>query len=67
MFVFVLSCVWILVDRVRKMYQMFPQISVPQHVKDNVDDNELHKLTETITATKTRVEGCSSFLKAALR
>ncbi|KAF8402572.1 hypothetical protein HHK36_010658 [Tetracentron sinense] len=51
-------------DRVRKIYKKFPQISVPQHLGD---DDDMQQLSEALGAAKTRVEGCSSFLKAAIR
>ncbi|XP_075098193.1 protein GET4 isoform X6 [Nicotiana tabacum] len=53
-------------DRVRKIYKKFPRLSVPQHL-DLADDDDLQKLSEAIAAAKTRVEGCSSFLKAAIK
>ncbi|KAL9418982.1 hypothetical protein AB3S75_036854 [Citrus x aurantiifolia] len=51
-------------DRVRKIYELFPQIPVPHNLED---DDDLHKLTEALGAAKLRVEGCSSFLKAAIK
>ncbi|XP_011628931.1 Golgi to ER traffic protein 4 homolog isoform X1 [Amborella trichopoda] len=51
-------------DRVRKIYQEFPQLSVPQHLGD---DDDMQKLSEALAAAKTRVEGCSSFLKEAIK
>ncbi|XP_059454028.1 protein GET4-like [Corylus avellana] len=51
-------------DRVRKIYKMFPQIPLPQHLPD---DDEMQQLSEALGAAKIRVEGCSSFLKAAIR
>ncbi|KAJ9175563.1 hypothetical protein P3X46_014107 [Hevea brasiliensis] len=54
-------------DRVRKIYKMFPQIPLPQHLGDLGDDDDVQQLTEAIGAAKTRVECCSSFLKAAIR
>lgn len=52
------------VDRIRKIYKDFPQISVPQ---DLGDDDDVEKLSEALVSSKARVESCSSFLKAALR
>lgn len=49
---------------VRKIYKMFPQIPLPQHLPD---DDEMQQISEALGAAKTRVEGCSSFLKAALK
>lgn len=56
-------------DRVRKIYGKFPQIPVPRHLGDDIvsDDDDIEKLTEALGAAKTRVDGCSSFLKAAIR
>lgn len=53
-----------ILDRVRKIYNSFPQISVPQHLGD---DDDVQQLSEALGAAKTRVEGCTSFLKAALK
>lgn len=54
----------ILLARVRKIYKEFPRIPVPQQLGD-LDD--VQQLSETLGAAKTCVEGCSSFLKAALK
>ncbi|KDP46160.1 hypothetical protein JCGZ_06671 [Jatropha curcas] len=55
-------------DRVRAIYKMFPQIPLPQHLGDLGDDDaDVQQLTEAIGAAKTRVECCSSFLRAAIR
>ncbi|PON64341.1 Golgi to ER traffic protein [Trema orientale] len=51
-------------DRVRKIYEKFPQIPVPQHL---ADDDDVQQLSEALGAAKTRVDGCSSFLKAAIK
>ncbi|XP_031743588.1 Golgi to ER traffic protein 4 homolog isoform X2 [Cucumis sativus] len=51
-------------DRVRKIYKNFPQIPLPQHLGE---DDDMQQLSEALGAAKTRVEGCSSFLKAALK
>ncbi|XP_050250220.1 protein GET4 isoform X1 [Quercus robur] len=51
-------------DRVRKIYKMFPQIPLPQHLPD---DDEMEQISEALGAAKIRVDGCSSFLKAALK
>ena len=53
-----------MLDRVRKIYKNFPQISVPQQLED---DDDMQKLSEALGAAKTRVEVCSSFLKAAMK
>lgn len=52
-------------DCIRKIYQNFPMLSVPQHVEG--DDDDMRRLSETLMVAKTRVECCSSFLKAALK
>ncbi|KAK6781890.1 hypothetical protein RDI58_019686 [Solanum bulbocastanum] len=55
-------------DHVRKTYEKFPRPSVPQNL-DLTDDNDddMQKLSEAIAAAKTRVECCSSFLKASIK
>ncbi|GMG99376.1 hypothetical protein Nepgr_001216 [Nepenthes gracilis] len=53
-----------MLDRLRKIYEAFPRIAIPQHLDD---DDDMQKLSEALGAAKTRVEGCSSFLKAAIR
>ncbi|XP_031378051.1 Golgi to ER traffic protein 4 homolog [Punica granatum] len=55
------------IDRVRKIYKKFPQISVPHQLGDEEVDDDMQKLSEAISAAKTRFECCSSFLKAALK
>ncbi|XP_051140078.1 protein GET4 [Andrographis paniculata] len=52
--------------RVGKIYMKFPRIPVPQNL-DLADDDDMHKLSEALAAAKTRAEGCSSFLKAAIK
>ncbi|KMZ73759.1 Golgi to ER traffic protein 4 [Zostera marina] len=51
-------------DRIRKIYKNFPKISTPQQPED---DEAIQKISEAIMEAKTRVEGCSSFLKAAIK
>ncbi|CAL9047386.1 unnamed protein product, partial [Musa banksii] len=51
-------------DRVRKIYDDFPRIPIPQHLED---DGDMQKLSEALMAAKVRVEGCSSFLRAAIK
>ncbi|CAN0909315.1 Protein GET4 [Linum grandiflorum] len=51
-------------DRVRTIYKLFPQIPVPQHLGE---EDDVHQLAEALAAAKTRVECCSSFLKAAIK
>lgn len=57
----------VMLDRVRKIYKKFPQISIPHQLGDEEVDDDMQKLSEAIGAAKIRVEGCSSFLKAALK
>nr|QXR02100.1 guided entry of tail-anchored proteins 4 [Saccharum hybrid cultivar] len=52
-------------DRIRKIYEAFPRITVPHFLGDDYDD-EGHQLSEAISAAKVRAESCSSFLKAAI-
>lgn len=56
-------------DHVRKIYEKFPRPSVPQNLDlaDDDDDDDMQKLSEAIAAAKTRVECCSSFLKASIK
>ncbi|WCJ19399.1 Protein GET4 [Euphorbia peplus] len=51
-------------DRVRKIYELFPRVPLPQHV---AEDDDVQLLSEALGAAKTRVESCSTFLKAATR
>ncbi|TVU21713.1 hypothetical protein EJB05_31367 [Eragrostis curvula] len=53
-------------DRIRRMYEAFPRISVPHFLGDDYDDDG-QKLSEAISSAKVRAESCSSFLKAAIR
>ncbi|PIN11085.1 hypothetical protein CDL12_16316 [Handroanthus impetiginosus] len=53
-------------DRIRKIYRNFPRISVPQNL-DLADDEDMQQLAEALSAAKTRAEGCSSFLRAAIK
>jgi len=53
-----------MVERLNKIYKSFPRVSLPQNLWD-VDD--MQQLSENIGSAKTRVEGCSSFLKAAIK
>ncbi|XVF23692.1 hypothetical protein REPUB_Repub13aG0061400 [Reevesia pubescens] len=53
-----------ILDRVRKIYKVFPQIPLPSNL---ADDDDVQELTEALGAAKTRVEGCSSFLRAAIK
>ena len=43
---------------------MFPQIPLPQLLPD---DDEMEQISEALGAAQIRVDGCSSFLKAALK
>ncbi|KAJ8765988.1 hypothetical protein K2173_020504 [Erythroxylum novogranatense] len=51
-------------DNIKMIYKKFPRIPVPQHL--GVDD-DVQQLAEALGAAKTRVECCSSFLKAAIK
>ncbi|CAK8573229.1 unnamed protein product [Lathyrus sativus] len=51
-------------ERLRKIYEGFPRVPLPQHLWD-VDD--MQQLSENLGSAKMRVEGCSSFLKAAIK
>ncbi|KAH7677717.1 Golgi to ER traffic protein 4 [Dioscorea alata] len=53
-----------ILGRLRKIYEAFPKIPVPQHLDD---DDDMQKLSEALVAAKIRVEGCSSFLRAAIK
>ncbi|CAL5365687.1 unnamed protein product [Camellia sinensis] len=53
-------------DTLVKILKKFPQIPVPQHL-DLTDDDDMQKLSEALGEAKIRVEGCSSFLKAAIK
>ncbi|XVF02299.1 hypothetical protein REPUB_Repub04eG0163600 [Reevesia pubescens] len=53
-----------ILDHVRKIYKVFPQILVPSNLA--VDD-DVQQLTEALGGVKTHVEGCSSFLGAAIK
>ncbi|KAL7184661.1 hypothetical protein ACSBR2_026748 [Camellia fascicularis] len=54
-------------DRVRKIYEKFPRIPLPQHLELGDDDDSMEKFSEAFGAAKTRVEGCSAFLKSAIK
>jgi len=55
-------------DHVRKIYEKFPRPLVPQNLDlTDDDDDDMQKLSEAIAAAKTRVECCSSFLKASIK
>lgn len=51
-------------DRLEKIYKAFPQVPLLQNLR--VDD-DMQQISEALGAAKTRVEGCSSFLRAAIR
>lgn len=53
-------------DYVRTIYKAFPRIPIPQDLEGD-DDDEMHKLSEALAAARVRVEGCSSFLRAAIK
>ncbi|KAK7268189.1 hypothetical protein RIF29_20880 [Crotalaria pallida] len=51
-------------DLLKRIYEKFPQVPLPPHLWD-VDD--MNQLSEELRNAKTRVEECSSFLKAAIK
>lgn len=53
-----------ILDRIRIIYNKFPKIPLPQQLGD---DDDMQQLSEALGAAKTRVDGCSQFLKAAIR
>ncbi|KAE8657610.1 Detected protein of unknown function [Hibiscus syriacus] len=59
-----IPCEEVILDRIRKIYKLFPQIPVASNLA--VDD-DVQQLTEAIGEAKTRLQGCSSFLKAAIK
>ncbi|KAH7536705.1 hypothetical protein FEM48_Zijuj03G0014700 [Ziziphus jujuba var. spinosa] len=52
-------------DRARKICEKFPKI--PIAALNLTNDQDIQQLSEAIGAAKTHVEGCSSFLKAAIK
>ncbi|GMI84856.1 Guided Entry of Tail-anchored proteins 4 [Hibiscus trionum] len=54
-----------ILDRVRKIYNVFPKVPLPSNVAD--DDDDGRELNEALGAAKTRLEGCSSFIRAAIK
>lgn len=53
------------IDRVKKIYGNYPHISLPQHLV--ADEDAMQKFSQSVIEAKIRVEGCSSFLKAAIK
>ncbi|KAK7277296.1 hypothetical protein RIF29_18447 [Crotalaria pallida] len=54
--------------RLKKIYEKFPRVPLPQHLNHlGDDDDDMHQISEALRAARIRVEGCSSFLKAAIR
>ncbi|KAK8574503.1 hypothetical protein V6N12_062193 [Hibiscus sabdariffa] len=53
-----------ILDRIQKIYKLFPQIPLPSNF-DVGDD--VQQLNEAIGEAKTRLQCCSSFLKAAIK
>lgn len=51
-------------ESLKKIYEAFPRNAVPDHVED---DDDMQKLSEALDAAKIRVQGCSSFFRAAIR
>ncbi|OIW21391.1 hypothetical protein TanjilG_02558 [Lupinus angustifolius] len=55
-------------DRLEKIYEAFPRVPLPQHLNHlGDDDDDIQQVSEALGAAKIRAEGCSSFLKAAIR
>ncbi|PPD90102.1 hypothetical protein GOBAR_DD12961 [Gossypium barbadense] len=52
-----------MLDRARKIYEVFPKVPLPSNMSD---DKDVGEFTEALGAAKTRLEGCSSFLRAAI-
>ncbi|KAB2047122.1 hypothetical protein ES319_A13G024000v1 [Gossypium barbadense] len=53
-----------ILDRVRKIYEVFPKVPLPSNM---LDDEDVREFTEALGAAKTCLEGCSSFLRAAIK
>ncbi|GMI78797.1 Guided Entry of Tail-anchored proteins 4 [Hibiscus trionum] len=51
-------------DRILKIYKLFPKIPMPSNL---AADDDVQQLTEAIGEAKIRLHGCSSFLKAAIK
>ncbi|XP_059065727.1 protein GET4 isoform X4 [Cryptomeria japonica] len=51
-------------DRIGTIFSEFPQLAVPHKL---LEEDDLRKLSEILVAAKARVDGCSSFLKAAIK
>ncbi|KAI9098475.1 hypothetical protein K1719_025100 [Acacia pycnantha] len=51
-------------ERVKKIYSKFARGKLPSSLED---EDDMQKLTEAIGVAKIRVDGCCSFLKAAIR
>ncbi|KAL4341705.1 hypothetical protein GQ457_08G011130 [Hibiscus cannabinus] len=54
-----------ILDRVRKIYNVFPKVPLPSNMAE--DDDDVRELTEALGAAKTRLEGCSSFIRVAIK
>ncbi|KAK4580881.1 hypothetical protein RGQ29_024506 [Quercus rubra] len=59
-----LCCLWRHLLKGKFLTTVMPLIPVPQHL---LDDDEMEQIFEALGAAKIRVDGCSSFLKAALK
>ncbi|MFQ6640666.1 hypothetical protein Gotur_014952 [Gossypium turneri] len=44
-----------ILDRVRKIYEVFPKVPLPSNMSD---DEDVREFTEALRAAKTRLEGC---------
>lgn len=53
------------IERIRRIYEKFPRIPVTHNL--DMSDDDMQRVHEALGAAKTRVECCSSFLKAAIR
>lgn len=53
-----------MVDRIKKIYVKFPRVPLPSNLGD---DDDMQQLSEALGAAKIHVDGCSSFLRAAIR
>ncbi|KAF3433857.1 hypothetical protein FNV43_RR24960 [Rhamnella rubrinervis] len=55
-----------ILDRAREIYERFPKVPMALNLAED-DDDDIKQLSEAMGEAKTRVEGCSSFLKAAIK
>ncbi|KAH9325688.1 hypothetical protein KI387_005866, partial [Taxus chinensis] len=50
-------------DRIGAIFNEFPQVLIPHKLSE---EDDMQKLSEILLAAKARVNGCTSFLKAAI-